>query len=80
MINRDIVEQVHERMNNEVVAAEASTTDSDSKIPCVNPRAEDIPGNWYRIAQDQSSKLYLPQFLNEPQNAVDPAFKVCTGM
>lgn len=98
MVNRDIVEKVHEKMSNEVDMAEA-TIASDSEdsgprsetssgemegsptgaTPCgVNPHMEVFPGQSYRIAQDQSRKLYLPHFLKEPKNVVDPAFKVCT--
>jgi hypothetical protein len=87
MVNRDVVEKAHERMNDEMVAAAhfaVSETGHDSTgvTPSVNPRSdsEEVPahGNWYRITQDQSNKLYLPQFLNDPKNAADPAFKVST--
>lgn len=77
MINRDVLEKVHERMNDEMVAAAAVATNTDS-----NPHVEDFPacGHWCRIALDQSNKLYLPQFLNDPRNIADPAFKVSTSM
>ena len=78
MVNIEVLERVHERMNEELVATAA--------LPAVeaNPRtgstdSEDLPDNWCHISQDQSQKIYLPQFLNESQNATDPAFKVSTG-
>jgi hypothetical protein len=90
MVNRDVVEKVHERMNDELVATAPAHPDfADSEkghsagpgvtpSPSVNPRAEEVPahGHWYHIAQDQSNKLHLPDFLNDSQNAADPAFKV----
>ena len=48
--------------------------------PPVNPHVDFLAsGHWCRIAQDQSKKVYLPQFLCDPQNAADPAFKVSTS-
>jgi hypothetical protein len=87
MVNREVLERVHERMNDELVAtAKASFADSEEgestgTTPSVNPRtdSEDLPDNWCRIGQDQSQKIHLPRFLNESQNAADPAFKVSTG-
>jgi hypothetical protein len=95
MVNRDILEKVHEKMNDEMVVAEANiaAVETDSAAaerdgsftgpgttPSVDPHTGDIPRHWCRIAQDQSNKHYLPHFVNEPQNATDPAFKVCTGV
>lgn len=87
MVNREVLERVHERMNDELVATAALATakanfsegESTGTTPCVNPRTEDLPDNWCHISQDQSQKIYLPRFLNESQNASDPAFKVSTG-
>ena len=91
MVNRDALENAHERMNDEIVAATAASNsgfedlDSDegpsaTMSPPVEPHA-DFPtsGHWCRIAQDQSNKVYLPHFLPDPQNASDPAFKVSTS-
>ena len=77
MVNRDVLEKVHERMNDEMVAAAAAATDPDSIL-----HTEDFHtrGHWCRIALDQSNKVYLPDFLNNPENIADPAFKVSTGM
>ena len=86
MVNRNVLEKVHERMYKEFVAAAASQTDgvdseggpSAGKTLPVNPHAINVPasGNWCRIAQDQSNKIFLPHFLSDPQNAEDPTFKV----
>jgi hypothetical protein len=81
MVNREVLERVHERMNDEMTAAEGYFAGA---TPSVDPRAEDFvsaehaSGSWCRIAQDQSKKVYLPHFISEPQNAIDPAFKVST--
>ena len=81
MINRDVVEKVHERMHNKLVAitksdfAESEGGLSAGTTPHVNPDFT-ASGHWCRIAQDQSQMLNLPQFLRESQNASDPAFKV----
>jgi hypothetical protein len=32
----------------------------------------------YYISRDQANKIYLPDFLKEPRNPSDPAYKVCT--
>jgi hypothetical protein len=80
MVNLDMVEKVHERMSDEVVA---TTQMDDIADPALTPAVnQDFPAgrNWCRIAQDQSQKLYLPHFLSESQNASDPAYKVSTGM
>ena len=79
MVNRDTLEKVHERMNDEIV----DTTQTDDVIslrdsaqaPGINL---DLPssGNWCCIAQDQSHNIHLPLFLSKPQNASDPAYKV----
>ena len=91
MVNRDALENAHERMNNEIVAATAASTsgfenldkgpaESATMSPPVNPHVDFLAsGHWCRIAQDQSKKVYLPQFLSDPQNAADPAFKVSTS-
>lgn len=95
MVDREAVERVHERMNDELVAwatVPADLANSEdghsSGTPCgvdiVNPHTENFPmpasGHWCHIGQDQSQKVYLPGFLNNPQNATDPAFKVSTSM
>jgi hypothetical protein len=89
MVNRESLERVHERMNDELVAwamAAADPMDSEGQpggtTPnvSINPRMEDFPDHWCRVSQDQSQKLYIPSFLNEPQNVSDPAFKVSTSM
>jgi hypothetical protein len=72
MVNREVLERVHERMNDELVNSTGTT-------PCVNPCTENLPDNWCHIGHDQSQKIYLPRFLNESENAADPAYKVSTG-
>ena len=91
MVNRDALENAHERMNDEVVASTAASNssfeDSDkgpsesaTMPPPGDPHADLLAsGHWCRIARDQSKKVYLPHFLSDPQNATDPAFKVSTG-
>ena len=86
MVNREILERVHERMNDELIttananlAEEGSEGQSTGTTPCVNPCTENLPDDWCHISQDQSQKIYLPRFLNESQNTADPAFKVSTG-
>jgi hypothetical protein len=82
MVNRDVLERVHERMNDEIVAAATFNTDfadsEESPSADMSPHAGDFPvsGHWCRIARDQSNKVYLPHFLSDPRNATDPAFKV----
>jgi hypothetical protein len=80
MVNRDMVEKVHERMSDKMVAA----TQTDDIADSAPTRAInlDFPAgrNWCCIAKDQSQKLYLPYFLSESQNTLDPAYKVSTGM
>jgi hypothetical protein len=86
MVNREGVEKVHEKMNDEMVAATAvSIADSEEGPSAAMPppvdldtHTDDFPasGHWCRIAQDQSNKVYLPHLLSDPQNATDPAFKV----
>jgi hypothetical protein len=89
MVNREVLENTHERMNDEFVAAAAASNGDFADLeegpsaimsPPVNPHA-DFPasGHWCRIARDQSNKVYLPHFLSDPQNATDPAFKVSTA-
>jgi hypothetical protein len=90
MVNREVLERVHERMNDELVATAKAANFADLEegestglgtTRCVNPRmdSEDVPDDWCHISQDQSQKIYLPRFLNKSQNAADPAFKVSTG-
>ena len=87
MVNREVLERVHERMNDEVVAAALATAraefSEEGQSPGTNPSAdpcmEDFPDNWCHISRDQLQKVYLPRFLNESQNATDPAFKVSTS-
>ncbi|KAF8256632.1 hypothetical protein EI94DRAFT_1821442 [Lactarius quietus] len=43
--------------------------------PCNPDPPVGATGHWCRIAQNQSHKVYLPQFLNDSQNILDPAFK-----
>lgn len=83
MVNRDVLEKVHKRMANELVATFTSREGlSAGMTPLVKPHAKDVPSsrNWCRIAQDQSNKLFLLHLLSDPQNAADLAFKVCTSM
>ena len=87
MVNRDILEKAHKRMNDVIIAAsncdfaDSEKGPSTTMSPPANPHV-DFPasGHWCRIAQDQSNKVYLPHFLSDPQNAADPAFKVSTSL
>jgi hypothetical protein len=91
MINRDTLKTVHKRMSNELALAEANTAAAQAAIP--NEAEHNTPKNTdldpsgqankglelpYYISRDQANKIYLPDFLKEPQNAADPAYKVCT--
>ena len=79
MVNRDTLEKVHERMNDEIVGATQTDDDSSLRDSALAPGINlDLPssGNWCRIAQDQSHNIYLPHFLSKPQNTSDPAYKV----
>ena len=87
MISRDTLETVHERMNNKLALAEADTAaaqETDWNQPehgsqetdqsCqANASLEQL----YNISRNQAQKIYLPDFLKEPNNATDPAYKVC---
>lgn len=80
MVNLDVLEKVHERMNSEVVAMSETDDVRDSALtPGINLDSP-ASGNWCRIAQDQSHNIYLPHFLSKPQNASDPAYKASTIM
>jgi hypothetical protein len=87
MVNRDTLEMVHERMSTELALAEAYTTaaqasDQDEGEHCLNTGqsgwADESLALRYNIGRDQAHKIYLPDFLREPKNATDPAYKVCT--
>lgn len=87
MINRDTLETVHERMSNELALAEANTAAAQAAIPNAEHNAPDTDHSSqaneslelpYYISRDQANKIYLPDFLKEPQNASDPAYKVRT--
>ena len=56
------------------------TAKSATMSPPVNPHVDFLAsGHWCCIAWDQSKKVYLPQFLSDPQNAADPAFTASTS-
>ena len=86
MISRDTLETVHERMNNKLALAEANTaaapetgwneaehSSQDTNQSC---QAKESLEQQYNISRNQAQKIYLPDFLKEPKNATDPAYKV----
>ena len=88
MISRDTLETVHERMNKELALAEANTAaaqetdqneaEHDSQDTDQSGQANESLEQQYYISRNQAQKIYLPDFLKEPKNATDPAYKVCT--
>ena len=71
IVERDIIERVHDRMAEELEEAyahsdSASESDDDSSLSDLSAQV--------RIATDESSKIYLPTWLKDPRQ--DPAFKV----
>jgi hypothetical protein len=93
LVNIDTIETVHEQMNDELMTAECDVM-TDGNAPDTQPEygnedgitsgkmvdnlVDETLGQQYHIARDQANKVYLPEFLKDPQNITDPAFKVCT--
>ena len=93
MVNLEVLEDVHQRMYDELTNAEGNTTATTSTSDQASHQrqcdsldagdttgAEESLGNRYSIARDESNGIYLPAFLKDPKNATDPAFKVCTKL
>ncbi len=88
MANKDTLEMVHERMNNELALHDADTTHASDRDEEEHVSQGTGQSGWvddleslelqYNIAQDQAHKIYLPIFLKESKNVNDPAYKVCT--
>ena len=90
MVNLEVLEDVHQRMYDELTNAEGDTTATTStsdQRQCDSlddagdtTGTEKSLGNQYYIARDESNGIYLPAFLKDPKNATDPVFKVCTKL
>ena len=94
MVNLEVLEDVHQRMYDELTNAEGDTTATTSTSDQASDQrqcdslddagdttgTEKSLGNQYYIARDESNGIYLPAFLKDPKNATDPAFKVCTKL
>ncbi len=90
LVNLETLKTVHERMYDEFAMSEGNAT---AALPKGSKQGQnDLPGTgetsyvddslgWqYNIAQDQSNGIYLPDFVKDPKNASDPAFKVRTSV
>ncbi|TFY53731.1 hypothetical protein EVG20_g9986 [Dentipellis fragilis] len=85
-VNMDVLETVHERMNEELEEAEA-TASATAAIELVEPGTDEHDegdggaltstelSEHHRIATDESSKLYLQSWFNQPDNQNEPGYK-----